>query len=231
MRYHHAIDEEATIVSLALRFANSKGVNDRASESWAITQYRGLKVLPPRVPYFIDDRGRVHARRKSEVLPNEKLWAKASPLVVERWWKTLRKVLDQINVDSNAAPDGVIKRPSKGKIVEGTIKVKFPAEGWSRSYVSGLSIEVTSQSFVAPTIDVFTAYAAHLLSQKPWRSRISKCEQCGKYFLNQIGRRGRRRLVCGEACANDRGDPTVWERQRRYRDARRKENLDRIKGH
>lgn len=235
MRYKSKTDighlhEKSTVASLAIRFANSKDESENATDSWMVAQYETLKVLPPRTPYFLDDCGRVYARRKGEVLSNRQVWINASPAAVERWWKILRQVLSTVAKDPNVFPDQIVKRPKSGKVLNKTISVTFPKEGWSRTFINGISIDVTSQSFVAPTIDVFVAYAAILLSRKPWRSRVSKCVKCDKYFLNPIGKRGRRRKVCSDKCADDRGDPTVWERQQRYRDARRKEKAKSLEG-
>jgi len=218
-------NEELITVTTAIKFANSRKKKDGASSTWALTQYRLLKVLPPRQPYFVDDLGRVHARHGNEVLRSDDIWKGASAATVDKWWRRLRSILDTVTTDSSNAPIETVARAQAGYIKEKKIAVKIPKEGWTRTYVNGLSIDATTQSFVPPTIDSFVVHVAMLMSRSPWRTRLGKCEKCGDYFLNPLGRRGRPRMVCSDECRIERGDRTLWERQKRYRDRQRKRTI------
>ena len=209
-------------VHRSIRFANSRHDGDEVSKKWMIDQYRMLKVLPPRTPYFIDDIGRVFARRRNRVIDNEVVWAAASPKTLVTSWRRMESVLRTIIRDSMEPPQQVLRRVPHPTIVERRLKVVFPVEGWSRSIINGLAVDQTTQSFVPPTIDAFVAYAGSLLSRMPWRTRLGSCVQCGRFFMNSLNKRGRPRKVCSHACNERRGDPSAWKRSASYRDRQRR---------
>ena len=221
------LDWESEVVHKAIRFANSKTHDAVADQKWMVGQYRKLKVLPPRTPYFIDDRGRIQPRRRNQVAKRENIWAAASIRTLENIWIKLIDIMDEVIRDSLEPPDQVIRRvrrattrteDSKTRIV-----LDFPIEGWARTFIDGTSIRLTTKEFISPTMDVFTQYAAVLLSSEPWRTRLYRCVECGRYFLNPLRKRGRRRHVCSDRCNAKRGDQTAWKRSRDYRDRKRNE--------
>lgn len=223
MRYE-TNTEELKVASKALKFANSDPKRSRDVRAWSTRQYRQLGVLPPRTAYFVDDLGRIFPRNKNQIMNREDVLKRAAPDTTKKYWNILRGVLDRICDDPMMMPDVVIHRIRKPIRRGSVVTIEFPKEVWLRCMLDGIHVQQTDQAPVFATIDTFVKYASMVLSKKHWRGRLSKCQQCHRYFLNPIRRGGRRRKVCGEQCAKRRGDPTRIERQRKYR-KRRKRNV------
>lgn len=223
MRYEPDENEQLSIITRALRFANDhpEGKDDR---SWATRQYRNLKVLPPRAPYFVDNHGNVFGRKGRAAITILEVSAKASPLVLKRRWCRLREALEEICDYLAGVPDSVRGRTKR--IKKGSKKIRdenFPHEFWNRRMFQGQRVEPTTQNTITPTIDAFVELAVILMADLPWSGRISKCDQCGIFFITPRRRGGRRPRVCGDSCAAKRGDPNRITRQREFRERRAKQ--------
>lgn len=218
MRYEPNYAEQLSLITRAIRFANDLP-RAKNAQKWTARQYRLLRVLPPRAPYFIDNLGMVYGRKGKELVALIEISKQASPSACKTWWDRLRVVLNDICGDSSAIPDSV--RP-RTKPVEKDSRVlkdeSIPREFWQRNMLQGHRVEKTSQNIIAPTIDAFIELVATLLADKRWRGRISKCRQCSKFFITAKRRGGRRPRVCGPACARKRGDPNRAKRQKEWRD-------------
>ena len=223
---------EATTVAKAIRFTNSSKERDYGSDEWKVREYKRLNVLPRKMPYFIDDVGRVHGRFGNETIDNAEVWAAASSHTLVRYREKLDSLLRVVVLDPYRIPDQayqVARRPdpisnAETKVVEALKDLHFPIGGWSRFILKGVEVKIASESYVTPTIRSFVGYASILIATSPWAPRIARCTVCEKYFVNKPGRRGPRRQVCGPRCDEKRGDPGARDRARRSHQRRREES-------
>lgn len=194
---------EKSVISRALLLANSRPQRYASEQRWADRICKTMRVLPPDADWSLSKRGRLVrldqnaanvravTQCQSQLISSLTIVAKGdAPDFGEAWYELPRKI--GLNF---------------GRVANVFAALSI-AEG---------EISIDEQPPITPTMREFVAYAIAIMCQRPWNSRITKCDVCGKFELPPKRKGGPRPKTCSDNCTLKKGDPTAAERQRRRR--------------
>lgn len=195
---------EKSVISRALLLANSRPQRYASEQRWADRICKTMRVLPPDADWSLSKRGRLVRLDQNA----------ANVRAVTQCQSQLISSLTVIaNGDTHDFGEAYWREPpARIGLNFGRVANVFA----SLSIAKG-EITIDERPPITPTMREFVAYAIAIMCQRPWNSRITKCDVCGKFDLPPKRKGGPRPKTCNESCKLKKGDPTAAERQRRRR--------------